>query len=118
MAEPRSTTVTLRKPIVPTPFKDTPFHRRLSSRVPQTSTNVYKEPAFVEAAIEMLGKFWGPVPVGAFFKEFLDVKPKPPRLPRVNYNQLVEVASFRTEPEMYDPLVRSFSSLRTRTHPA
>ncbi|KAF8968745.1 hypothetical protein BDZ97DRAFT_1797826, partial [Flammula alnicola] len=56
---------------VPLPPQETPFHNRLSSRVPQTSTNVYQEDAFVEAATEMKGKFWGPVPVDQFLEEFL-----------------------------------------------
>ncbi|KAF8970555.1 hypothetical protein BDZ97DRAFT_1789760, partial [Flammula alnicola] len=55
------------------PPQETPFPNRLSSRVPQTSTNVYQEDAFVEAATEMKGKFWGPVPVNQFLEEFLDV---------------------------------------------
>lgn len=96
-------------PKKPTPSyspQDTPVHRRLSSRVPQTSTNLYHEPAFVEAAVEMTGKFWGPVPVEDFFNKLLDVNPPP--LPAVNYNKLAAVANLTTEVEMYDPLVRRF----------
>jgi hypothetical protein len=46
----------------------------LSSIVPQTSTNVFIERPFVEAAQEMKGKFWGPVSVKEFFDQFFDMK--------------------------------------------
>jgi len=103
---------TMPEPTTPEPssatsslLHDTPFHQRLSSTLPQTSTNAYQETAFVEAATEMKGKFWGPVPVDRFFEEFLDVEI--PTMPKVNKRKLAALAK-KPEKEMYKPLVRHF----------
>jgi len=89
---------TMPEPTTPEPssatsslLHDTPFHQRLSSTLPQTSTNAYQETAFVEAATEMKGKFWGPVP-------------------KVNKRKLAAVAK-KPEKEMYKLLVRQFFCL-------
>lgn len=87
-------------------FKHAHFHQRLSSKVPHTSTTLFRDSAHVEAANEMKGKFWGPVPVPRFFDEFLNVET--PRMPTVRYSKFVHVASRSKEPDMYAPLVRCF----------
>ena len=83
---------------------DTPTHNRLSSIVPQTSTNVFIERPFVEAAQEMKGKFWGPVSVEEFFDQFLDMKTDP--MPEIDLKAIKDVANQKLETAMYDPLVK------------
>lgn len=63
--------------------QETPIHKQLSSIVPQTSTNVFIERSFVEAAQQMKGNFWGPVSVKKFFDQFLDVKTDP--MPEIDF---------------------------------
>jgi hypothetical protein len=82
---------------------DTPTHNRLSSIVPQTSTNVFIERPFVEAAEEMKGKFWGPVSVKEFFNNFLSVDTS--SMPKINLEAVKDVANQKLETAMYDPLV-------------
>ena len=83
---------------------DTPIHKQLSSIVPQTSTNVFIERSFVEAAPHMKGKFWGPpVSVKQFFDQFLHVKIDP--MPEIDFKVVKDVANQKLETAMYDPLV-------------
>ena len=82
---------------------DTPTHNRLSSTVPQTSTNVFIERPFVEAAREMKGNFWGPVSVQDFFDKFLNVEVDP--IPEIDFEAVKDVANQKLETAMYDPLV-------------
>jgi hypothetical protein len=72
--------------------------------VPQTSTNVFIERPFVEAAQEMKGKFWGPVSVKEFFDQFLDVKTVTD-MPEIDFKAVKDVANQKLETAMYDPLV-------------
>ena len=84
---------------------DTPIHKQLSSIVPQTSTNVFIERSFVEAAQQMKGKFWGPVSVKKFFDQFLDVKTD--SMPEIDFKAVKDVANQKLETTMYDPLVNN-----------
>ena len=74
--------------------------------MPQASTDMIADTTFADAAAQMKGKFWGPVPVADFFDEFFDAKF--PCLPSTaNYEiQASNVASLKGEPDMYEPLVR------------
>ena len=82
-------------PIVP---HDTPTHNRLSSIVPQTSTNVIFERPFVEAALDMKGKFWGPVSVEEFFGQLLDVEVEP--IPEIDFEAVKNVTKQKLETAM------------------
>ena len=92
-----------RKEVVPIVPHDTPTHNCLSSTVPQTSTNVIFEHPFVEAALEMKGKFWGPISVEEFFDQFLNLEVDP--IPEIDFEAVKNVTNQKLETEMYDPLV-------------
>ena len=92
-----------RKEAVPIVPHDTPTHNRLSSTVPQTSTNVIFERPFVEAALEMKGNFWGPVSVQEFLDQFLNVEVGP--IPEIDFKAVQNVANQKLETAMYDLLV-------------
>jgi hypothetical protein len=83
---------------------DTPTHMRMSSTVPHTSTAIYHDPVFVRAAVDMNGRFWGPVSVADFFKHFLNPTIAMTR-PRIDFDAVKRVAATTSEVSMYDPLV-------------
>ncbi|KAJ3503931.1 hypothetical protein NLJ89_g8210 [Agrocybe chaxingu] len=86
----------------------TPDHDRLSSIAPFTSTAVHVQPDFAEAALQMAGKFVGPVAVDDFLDRYLPGSSAPP-LPPVDRQSFRAVAKLSKEPDMYDPLIQALS---------
>ncbi|CAA7266257.1 unnamed protein product [Cyclocybe aegerita] len=86
----------------------TPDHDRLSSIAPFTSTAVHVQPDFAQAALQMAGKFVGPVAVDDFLDRYLPGSSAPP-LPPVNRQSFQVVAKLSKEPDMYDPLIQALS---------
>ncbi|KAJ3510496.1 hypothetical protein NLJ89_g4634 [Agrocybe chaxingu] len=88
-----------------TPAPVTPHHDRLSSTTPFTSTALENDPVFVQAAVEMKGKFVGPVSPEVFLDRYLPTSAATPAMPQVDYTAFQRVASQSKEPEMYQPLI-------------
>ncbi|CAA7265129.1 unnamed protein product [Cyclocybe aegerita] len=88
-----------------TPAPGTPHHDRLSSTTPFTSTALENDPVFVQAAVEMKGKFVGPVSPEVFLDRYLPTSAATPAMPQVDYAAFQRVASQSKELEMYEPLI-------------
>ncbi|KIK67587.1 hypothetical protein GYMLUDRAFT_190229 [Collybiopsis luxurians FD-317 M1] len=102
---------------------DTHGHARTSSIHPLTSTAEEHDSAFVAAANEMAGKYFGPISTNEFLDYYLPTNNDMPQIPEFCTTNFAAISGKRSETEMYivmisalKPFCQDIVLLNTSTH--